>query len=274
MQRFAVSLFLFLALCSTDGGAATLKPETVTAWEHYIAAVDASAKTAVTNEGSFLWIDKEPSRLADVKHGKVVVSQIRRGNGPAIPNGLIHDWLGALFVPDASIAGVFAVTRNYEKYPAWYGPTITRGSLRERSGNTDHFTIHYVRRVLFVTAVMDADYDTQYVEVNANRWYSIGRSTRMQEMDQDDRPGQKKTATNDGSGYLWRAYTLTRYEQRDNGVYIEQESIGLSRPIPSSLRWMVEPVVKRLAKDLLATSLEQTREAIAARSVKETGTFR
>jgi len=265
MRRFALSL-----LCATLAGAAALKPETVAAWEHYTALVDASVKT----QGAFLILEKDPDQLKEIEQGKITVSQVKRANGPAVPHALIHDWLGAVFMPDAKLADVFAVTRGYAKYPEWYGPTITRATLRERSGDTDRFTVHYVRHVLFVTAVLDADYETQYFQVNATRWYSIAHSTRMQEMDEDSRPSERTAQADDGNGYLWRAYTLTRFEQRDNGVIIEQESVGLSRPIPNSLRWVVEPVVKRLARALLANSLEQTREAVLKHLPRNTSASR
>ena len=55
---------------------------------------------------------------------------------------------------------------------------------------------------------------------------------------------------------------MTRYEEREGGVYIEIEAIALSRDIPASLRWLVEPVVRRVAKASLTNSLQQTRDAV------------
>ncbi len=265
-DSFAIALLALLIVCATSAGAATLKAETIAGWEHYIGRVDASMKTASGNEGAFLQLDKEPSQLEEAKQGRVIVSQVKTANRTAVPHGLIHDWLGALFVADATLADVFAVTRGYDKYSQWYAPTIARATLVERDGDRDRFRVHYVRHVLFVTAVMDVDYETQYYQVSATRWYSLSHSTRIQENDQDNRPSERKAPADDGNGYLWRVFTLTRYEQRDKGVYVEQESIGLSRPIPTSVRWIVEPVVRRLAKDLLANSLEQTRAAVVSES--------
>jgi len=40
----------------------------------------------------------------------------------------------------------------------------------------------------------------------------------------------------EGTGLIWR-----RFEERDGGVYVEVEAIALSRDVPASLRWLVEP---------------------------------
>ncbi len=52
-----------------------------------------------------------------------------------------------------------------------------------------------------------------------------------------------------------------RFEERDGGVYVEVEAIALSRDIPAAVRWMVDPIVKRVSRSSVATSLKQTQEA-------------
>ena len=71
---------------------------------------------------------------------------------------------------------------------------------------------------------------------------------------------------NEGSGLIWRLFGITRFEERDGGVYVELEAIVLSRDIPASLRWLIEPIVRRVAKGSLAISLQQTRDAVRLNS--------
>lgn len=80
-----------------------------------------------------------------------------------VPNGLIHDWIGAVFTPNATIDGLLSVVRDYSRYKDYL-----------QSG-----------------------------------------------------------------GFIWRIYSVSQYEERDGGV--------LSRGIPSSVRWLVNPVVNHLA---------------------------
>jgi hypothetical protein len=164
------------------------------------------------------------------------------------------------------LADVLEVGRDYDRYPRWFGPTINQANLVGRSGDEDRFRIRYVRKVLFVTAVLETEYVAVYSQVDGTRWYSITRSARIQEIQEYGQPGEHKTPPDDGSGYLWRAYSVSRYEQRDNDVYIEQENIGLSRRIPAALRWIIEPAVKRLPGALLESFLQRTREAVRSKS--------
>jgi hypothetical protein len=65
------------------------------------------------------------------------------------------------------------------------------------------------------------------------------------------------------------AMAFSRYEQRDGGVYLEQKSIVLGRAIPGSLRWLVEPTIRRLSRHLTIASLRQTREAVCSLTAGE-----
>ena len=162
------------------------------------------------------------------------------------------------------MADALAVPRDYERYPEWYGPTVDQASLLEGSSHEDRFKVRYLRTALFVTVVLDVEYETRSYRLDSTRWYSISRSLRIQEIHDYER----RIPADDGSGYLSRIYSVSRYEQRDNGVYIEQENIALSRGIPAALRWMIEPVVRRLSRDLLTKTLEQTKAAVRSRSGK------
>jgi len=46
------------------------------------------------------------------------------------------------------------------------------------------------------------------------------------------------------------------------GVYVELEAIALSRDIPAAFRVFVTPIVRRVLRDSVATSLHQTKAAV------------
>jgi hypothetical protein len=48
----------------------------------------------------------------------------------------------------------------------------------------------------------------------------------------------------------------------DHGVILEMETIALSRDIPAAVAWFVNPIVDRISRSTLQTSLSQTRAAI------------
>ena len=66
----------------------------------------------------------------------------------------------------------------------------------------------------------------------------------------------------EASGYVWCLYSIARLEQRDSGTYVEIEAIALSRDIPAVLRWVVNPVVRRVSRNSMLVSLQKMKEAV------------
>ena len=97
------------------------------------------------------------------------------------------------------------------------------------------------------------------------RFYSVSKTTRVQEVDDYGRPGAHRVPEGKGGGYIWKLYSVARFEQRDNGVYLEFEAIALSRDIPSALRFVVDPIVRRVSRNSLLISLQQTEQAVDGR---------
>ena len=64
-----------------------------------------------------------------------------------------------------------------------------------------------------------------------------------------------------GPGYVWRTFNITRLEQRDGGVYVKMEMIGMCRGIPVLFRWLVQPLAERLPGSILLAILQETRDA-------------
>jgi hypothetical protein len=95
--------------------------------------------------------------------------------------------------------------------------------------------------------------------------YGVSYMTRVQEIENFGQAGQRKLPPDTGSGLVWRLYSFSRFEERDGGVYVELEAIALSREIPFSMRWVVDPIVRRVSRSSVVTSLRQTSEA--ARSI-------
>ncbi|MBV9504171.1 MAG: hypothetical protein JO323_04110, partial [Acidobacteriia bacterium] len=77
-------------------------------------------------------------------------------------------------------------------------------------------------------------------------------------------PDERLLPPNTGSGFIWRIRSITRYEERDGGVYLELEAMALTRDIPASVAWMVKPVVNHLSTNSLMATLRQTHDAVVS----------
>ena len=169
-----------------------------------------------------------------------------------------------MFIPGARINEVFSVLDAYDKYDEIYRPAVVDAKLLQHNGSQYRFSLRLLRKVLHVTAAVEGEYESRYFQVDQTHWYSVLSSVRVQEIEDYGKPTEHKLPPDRGSGYIWRACSFTRYEERDGGVYIEVQLIGLSREIPVSFRWIVNPVVNRLSRNSLSTSLQQTRDAVGA----------
>ena len=113
---------------------------------------------------------------------------------------------------------------------------------------------------------MDADYKAHYFTRNEKSRYGLVWSTRIQDVVNYGQPSERKLPPGTGSGFIWRLFSISRFEERDGGVYVELEAMALSRCVPAHLAWLVNPLIRQLSQSSLATSLNQTREAVRSLS--------
>ncbi len=211
---------------------------------------------------TFLWVDEAPDRLAEVRAGEIVVSPAGPQNPKKVPFGLIHDWVGAALIRGATLKDVLRVVRDYAGYKDVYQPTVIDSKVIATGAAKDRFSMLLANKSLFLKTAFAADYESCYFHVDDQRVYSVSQATRIQEIDEYGAPDQRILPEGEGNGAIWRLFSIARYVERDGGVYVEVEAIGLSRDIPASLRWLIEPIVRRVARGSLATALRQTEDGV------------
>jgi len=250
--------------------AATLDPGALTEWDAYVQSATARMNERAKPGASYLWADESPERLARVRAGEIVVAPRAPQIPIKVPSGLIHDWIGATFIPQVSLHQVLQVVRDYSEYKELYEPdviesrTIQSGDLASGAA-TDRFSMLLIHKAVSLKTAIDADYESRFTRLDDRRVYSIGHTTRIQEMADYGSSAEHLLPEGTGHGLIWRLFTITRYLERDGGVYIEFEAIALSRDIPASIRWLVEPVVRRLSRTSLSASLRETGKAVLRR---------
>jgi hypothetical protein len=265
----AVALLTFCSLAAVQG--ATLDPAALTEWDAYLQSAMQRMEQRAKPGACYLWLDESPERLARVRSGEIVVAPVAPQTPTRVASGLIHDWAGATFVPHVSLDEVLQVARDYSSFKDRYAPDVSESKTIEvgdlASGTaTDRFSMLLIHKALSLKTAIDADYESRFTRLDDHRVYSVGHTTRMQEVADYGASGQRLLPEGTGHGLIWRLFGITRYLERDGGVYIEFEAIALSRDIPSSLRWLVEPMVRRLSRASLATSLRQTGKAVRERA--------
>jgi len=265
-REFAFLLILLTLLSASTVRAASLEPATSKAWQEYIESANLRMEQRLVPGKPFLWVDEMPDRLASVRAGEIVVSPSGPQNPKKLPSGLIHDWIGAAFIPRVTLNDVMDVARDYARYKEVYQPTVVDSKVIATGEAKDRYSMLLMNKSLFLKTAFDSDYESRYVQVDNRRAYSVTRSTRTQEIEDYGSPAQHLLNEGEGSGVIWRLFGITRFVERDGGVYLELEVIGLSRDIPSSLRWLVAPIVRRVSRGSLSASLRQTENAVRLRA--------
>jgi hypothetical protein len=269
MQRLTTNILFtvgFLTLISPmASSAAELKAETLQAWDKYI-QVENSRMIERIRSGSFLWSDESPDRNRRLRDGEVLASPATKNVPQSVPHGLIHHWVGAVYLPSITLDDVFRVVRDYGRYKDFYTPNIVESRPLSEAAGDSRFAMTMLNKALFSKVALEGEFRASYVRVDEKRWYSTASSARIQEIDEYGQPGQHELPVNQGSGYIWRLYSLSRFEERDGGVYVELEAIALSRDVPVSVRWLANPIIRRVSKDSLLVSLHKTEDAVQSRA--------
>jgi hypothetical protein len=253
---------LVIVLFFGTASAGNLKPETRKAWEEYVATANAQMHERLSPDQPFLLSDEDPARANRLRSGEILVSPAGPHIPKRVPSGLIHDWNGEAFIPNATLRDVLQVVRDYGCYKEVYQPTVVDSRAIATGESVDQFSMLLMNKSLISKTALDSDFRSSYFPVNVQRWYSVSETTRIREIAGYGTPGQHTLPEDEGAGLIWRIYSITRFEERDGGVYVELEAIVLSRDIPILLRWVVDPIVRRVSRESLITSFRQTQDAV------------
>ncbi len=261
MSRGTAILLSLLLLAVPAAVAGGLNPATAKAWEEYVGSARAHMQARLGAATCFLWAEEDASRLRRLHAGEILVVPGEDGTPRHIPGGLIHHWLGAMFIPKATLPEVLSALRAYQQYPAYY-PSVVSSRLISRDGPTDYFTSIERHQAMFSKIALDADFTSTYFEPGGKRAYNVATTTRLQQIQDYGGRHPQELGPFAPKAYVWDLATITRYLERDGGVYLELEGMALSRDVPAALRWLVEPFVRQAAQDTMEASLRQSRHAV------------
>jgi hypothetical protein len=258
------ALLAALAVSASALAAAELEPRTVAAFDRYVSATESQMAL-----DPFLRIDGLPAaesraqRLA-LGRGELHIERLTTldaGTSIDVPGGLIHHWLGTVFVPGATIEQALALLQDYDRHAEIFRPAIAQSETLSRDG--DVFRVHlrfYMKKV--ITVVVNTDNEARFARLGPDRAQSRIRSLRIAEVANPGTPQEREHPVGRDGGYLWRLHTYWRFLQRDGGAYVQCEAISLTRGIPRLLGWLIGPFVTSIPRDSLTFTLVTTRTTL------------
>jgi hypothetical protein len=233
-------------------------PAAIAAFNAYDQAVESRLAQQHRTAQAFL----APSvNTANLRHGDQVIEQIKPSPSINLPGALLHHWRGTAFAPGAKAADFDRVMRDFGAYPQRFASQVLQARTISQAGDRMQAFMR-VRQKHVISVVLDTTYDVTFGRLDAQRGYSISRSTQISEI---DAPGTRKERTlspAEEHGFLWRLNTYWSYEERDGGLYLQIETVSLSRAVPAGLGWAVGPYVESIPRESLEFTLRTTCNAL------------
>jgi hypothetical protein len=264
-----VSSFAAIPAAHPAPASASLSYPTKEAYERYVALTDARNVAEVREGGPFLWVDTLPEARREetynaLKRGEVVIERLEtRDKGDAIscPGGLIHHWVGALWIPGATLSQTLALVQDYDQHAQVYSPLELRSRILERNGDDFKVSIRYLRKKV-ISVVLDTVLRIDYHTLDATHAWSRARMESVREIKDHDTPHEYALPEGNDGGYLWGMTSYWRFVEREGGTFVESESISLSTRVPVGLGWLVEPFIKSVPRESVRDFLNATRKGV------------
>jgi hypothetical protein len=239
--------------------AAELKQETVRVWDEYIQALDVDRENRIAENGPFLLVDDSPDLQRRLQRNEVVVFN---RDPHKVPQGMIHHWVGVIFIPNMSVDQAMSVLTNYGHYGDVYNQLLKSCSVLERRDDNIELKVVAVQKAMSVTAAVATDNQIHILRVDSKKVYITSNATHIQEIANYGQSSEHPFPEDRRPGYVWRAVVNEQLEERDGGVYVELETVALSRGIPVEFRWLIKPLTDELPRKMMVEMLNDTRAAL------------
>lgn len=253
-----------IAIWTLSGGfAAAAQPEPAanTGFDNYIRTLEAGLAEQHQNPAAFLAPVNLPDADARLQRGEFLIENLTPDPPLQLPGALLFHWRGTAFVRGASEADFERLLRDFNSYPKYFAPQVLQAAILSQDG--DHMQARMrVRQKHVITVVLDTTYDVTFGRLDPQHGYSLSRSTRISEIEGAGTPNERAISASQAHGFLWRLNTYWTRAERDGGLYLQVESVSLTRSIPAGFGWIVRPFVESIPRESLEFTLHSAVNAM------------
>ncbi|MGA7109168.1 MAG: hypothetical protein WBV28_12390 [Terracidiphilus sp.] len=253
-------LLLFLAPPACH--AVEPSPAAVAGFNAYVALVENRLAEQHRAHATFLATQAiPPQNRARLRNGDFIVERLTPSTAPNMPGAMLHHWRATAFAPGAKAADFERLMKDFNAYPQHFAPQVLEARIL--AGQQDHIQAFIrVRQHHVLTVVLDTTYDVTFARLDPQHGYSISRSMRVSEIASPGTASEHALAPSDAHGYLWRLNTYWSYEEQDGGLYLQIESVSITRSIPTGLGWAIGPFVESVPRESMEFTLRSTCSAL------------
>src|SRR5262249_54805924 len=226
--------------------AARLQPDAAAAWNGYVRATETRITRELKSPNGFLVLDFGRAAAAErnaLLAGELVVEPMS-GASPDTPSARVEHWRGAVFIPGMT---AMRLVDELEQGPP-PSEDVLRSAVLDRGPDWMYVSMR-LRRKAVLTVVYDTDHLVTFTRESPSRATSTSTAIRIVEVADVDTPHEHQVTAGEDRGFLWRLNAYWRYQDVTGGAIAECESITLSRDVPFMVRFVVNPIVERTARE-------------------------
>jgi hypothetical protein len=244
-----------VAVLGPSRGWAEAPAAAVSVFDSYARVVENRlAETHRSRDGFLTGAAGEAQGLARLRRGDLVVEQVTPPEGAELPGTMLHHWRGTAFAAGAKAADFEKLLRDFDGYPRTFAPQVIEARTIAADGDRVTGWMR-VREGHGITVVLDSTYDVRFGRLDARDGWSASRSVRIAEVDDAATSRERVVGSSEDHGFLWRMNTYWSWQERDGGLYLQVESVSLTRGIPVGLGWAVRPFVESIPRESLEFTL-------------------
>jgi len=237
-------------------------PAAVSAFNSYVSAFEAHLAQQHRSQAAFLSPGASaPESVQRLRRGELILEQLTPPASADLSGALLHHWRGTAFVAGAKAADFERLLRDVDAYPQRFSPQVLQAKVLTRADDR-LLAVMRVRQKHGITVVMDTTYAITFGQLDAQHRDSTSRSTQISEIDSPGTAQERPLRPSEEHGFLWRLNTYWSYEERTGGLFLQVETISLSRSIPPGFGWALRPYVESVPRESLEFTLRSARNGI------------
>jgi len=245
--------------------------QAVSAFDSYVSSVQSRlAAQRRSSKGFTVLPGKSSDALSRLQKGEVILEGLTPSEKSDPPGAMLHHWRATAFVPGAKAEELERLLRNFAGYPQTFAPQVLRASVMAENGDYVEARMR-VRQKHILTVVMDGTYDVTFGRLDERHGYSNSLSTQITEIGSPGTASERELSPAEARGFLWRLNTYWTYEEADGGLFVQVESVSLTRSIPRGLGWVIGTFVQSIPRESLEFTLRSVGNALRGTSGVKAG---
>lgn len=270
-RNFGSKLALLAAalLLAGHSSAATITIGTLDGWNSYVHESVTQLLAQSDNPDHLLLIEQRSNRPEPAQFHAGLSIYSPHGGGMPVPSGLVHHWFGTVFIAGAHVCELLKVLQDYDDYSAFYKPGVVESKLLTEKHDEFTYRLKFVQKGFGVKAGLMGEFKSTYHSLTPDVGYSVTKATALTELADVGTPDERALSLEEAHGYVEKVFTIVRYRQVEGGIYVEVETLTLSRDVPSAVRWLVSPLIQRFSHHTMADTLQILRANVQQASATD-----